>query len=131
MAQSIKKLLDTLNISGIIPVSENSLNHSNEANYRTVRILPLVPQKFEKTMYDKLYEYIENFCKKRKVSKGFFLNIYFFVITSRKLSYSAVLFLKKKAPLRIFAMFFKLLLQLFQSTLMKRSMTEFGSVLGL
>ena len=38
--------------------------------------------------------------KKRKLSKGFFLNIYFFVITSRK--ESVVLFLKKKAPLHIF-----------------------------
>ena len=42
--------------------------------------------------------------KKRKLCKGFFLNIYFFVITSRKVS--AVLFLKKKAPLRIFSLCF-------------------------
>ena len=49
--------------------------------------------------------------------------------TSRKVS--AVLFLKKKAPLRIFfPIFLKDLLQLFQSTLMKRSMTEFGSAQG-
>ena len=43
--------------------------------------------------------------KKRKLCKGFFLNIYFFVITSRK--ESAGLFLKKKASLRIFSYVFK------------------------
>ena len=64
--------------------------------------------------------------KKRQLSKGFFLNIFFFLITSRKVS--AVQFLKKGAPLRIFSpMFSKFLQQLFQSTLMKRSMTGFGS----
>ena len=59
-AQFIKKLLDTLKLSDIIPVFEK-LNHSNVPNYRTVTILPLVSKKFEKIMYDKLYEYIENF----------------------------------------------------------------------
>ena len=59
-AQFIKKLLDTLKLFDIIPVFEK-LNHSNEPNYRTVSILPLVLKKFEKIMYDKLYEYIENF----------------------------------------------------------------------
>ena len=56
----MKKLLDTLKLSNIIPVFEK-LNHSNKANYRTVSILPLVSTKFEKIMYGKLYEYIENF----------------------------------------------------------------------
>ena len=66
--------------------------------------------------------------KKRQLCKGFFLNIFFFVITSRKVS--AVYFLKKGAPLCIFpTMFSKVLLQLFQSTIMKWSMTKFGSVL--
>ena len=60
MAQLIKKLLDTIKLSDIIPVFEK-LNHSNEANYRTVSILPLLSKKFEKIMYDKLFEYIENF----------------------------------------------------------------------
>ena len=59
-AQFIKKLQDTLKLSNIIPVFEK-LNHSNKANYRTVSILPLVSTKFEKIMYGKLYEYIENF----------------------------------------------------------------------
>ena len=59
-AQFIKKLLDTLKLSDIIPVFEK-LYHNNEVNYRTVRILPLGSKKFEKIMYDKLYEYIENF----------------------------------------------------------------------
>ena len=59
-AQFMKKLLDTLKLSDIIPVFEK-LYHSNELNYRTVRILPLVSKKFEKIMYDKLYEYIEKF----------------------------------------------------------------------
>ena len=59
-AQFIKKLRDTLKLSGIIPVSEK-LNHSYEPNYRTVSILPLVLKKFEKIMYDKLYEYIGDF----------------------------------------------------------------------
>ena len=59
-AQFIKKLLDTLKLSDIIPVFEK-LNHSNEPNYRTVSILPLVLKKFEKIMYDKLYGYIGNF----------------------------------------------------------------------
>ena len=59
-AQFIKKLLDTLKLSGIIPVFDK-LNHSSKASYRTVSILPLVSTKFEKIMYDKLYEYIENF----------------------------------------------------------------------
>ena len=44
----------------MIPVFEK-LNHSNEPNYRTISILPLGSKKFEKIMYDKLYEYIENF----------------------------------------------------------------------
>ena len=44
----------------MIPVFEK-LNHSNEPNYRTISILPLGLKKFEKIMYDKLYEYIENF----------------------------------------------------------------------
>ena len=56
----MKKLLDTLKLSGIIPVFDK-LNHSSKASYRTVSILPLVSTKFEKIMYDKLYEYIENF----------------------------------------------------------------------
>ena len=60
MAQFIKKLLDTLKLSDIIPVFEK-LDHSNEANYRTVSTLPLLSKKFEKIMYDKLYEYRENF----------------------------------------------------------------------
>ena len=38
-AQFIKKLLDTLELSDIIPPFEK-LNHSNEANYRTVSALP-------------------------------------------------------------------------------------------
>ena len=59
-AQFIKKLLDTLKLSNITPVFEK-LDPSNEANYRTVSILPLVSKKFEKMMYDKLYEYIETF----------------------------------------------------------------------
>ena len=37
------------------------LDPSNEANCRTVSILPLVSKKFDKTMYHKLYENIENF----------------------------------------------------------------------
>ena len=37
------------------------MNHRNEPNHRMVSILPLVLKKFEKIMYDKLYEYIENF----------------------------------------------------------------------
>ena len=37
---------------------------------------------------------------------------------------------KESSTTYFFPMFLKLLLQLFQSTLMKRSMTEFGSVLG-
>ena len=61
-AQFIKKLLRTLKLSDIISVFEK-LNHSNEANYRTVSILPLVSKKIEKVMYDKLYEYIKNFSK--------------------------------------------------------------------
>ena len=44
----------------MIPVFEK-FSHSNKANYRTTTILPLVSTKFEKIMYDKLYEYIENF----------------------------------------------------------------------
>ena len=59
-AQFIKKLLDTLKLSNITPVFEK-LDPSNEVNYRTVSILPLVSKKFEKMMYDKLYEYIETF----------------------------------------------------------------------
>ena len=59
-AQFIKKLLDTLKLSDIIPVFEK-LNHSNEPNYRTVSILSFVLKKFEKILYDNLYEYIENF----------------------------------------------------------------------
>ena len=59
-AQFIKKLLDPLKLSDIIPVFEK-LSHSNEANSRTVSILPFVSKKFEKIMYDKLYEYKENF----------------------------------------------------------------------
>ena len=59
-AQFIKKLLYTLKLSDIIPVFEK-LNHSNEPNYRTVSILSLVLKKFEKILYDNLYEYIENF----------------------------------------------------------------------
>ena len=55
-AQFIKKLLDTLKLSNIIPGFEK-LNHSNEPNYRTLSILPLVLKKFEKIVYDKLYEY--------------------------------------------------------------------------
>ena len=58
-AQFIKKL-DTLKLSGIIPVFEK-LNHSNKVNYRMVSILPLMSTKFEKIMYDKPYTYIENF----------------------------------------------------------------------
>ena len=46
-AQFIKKLLDTLKHSDIIPAFEK-LNHSNEANYRTVSILLLASKKFEK-----------------------------------------------------------------------------------
>ena len=45
MAQFIKKLLDTLKLSDIIPVFEK-LNHSNKANYRTDA---LVSKKFEKS----------------------------------------------------------------------------------
>ena len=59
-AQLIKKLLDTLKLSDITPVFEK-LDTSNEANYRTVSILPLVSKKFEKIMYNKLYENIETF----------------------------------------------------------------------
>ena len=46
-AQFIKKLLDTLKLSDIIPAFEK-LNYSNEANYRTVSILLLASKKFEK-----------------------------------------------------------------------------------
>ena len=56
----MKKLLDTLKLSDIIPVFEK-LNHSNKANYRTVSILPLGSTKFEKIMYGKFCEYIKNF----------------------------------------------------------------------
>ena len=59
-AQFMKKLLDTLKLSDIIPVFEK-LNHSNKANYRTVSILPLGSTKFEKIMYGKFCEYIKNF----------------------------------------------------------------------
>ena len=59
-AQFIKKILDTLKLSDIIPVFEK-LNHINEPNFRAVSILPLLLKKFEKILYDKLYEYIENF----------------------------------------------------------------------
>ena len=58
--QFIKKFLDRLKRSDIIPVLEK-LNHSNGAKYRTVIILPLVPKRFERIMFDKLYEYIETF----------------------------------------------------------------------
>ena len=58
--QFIKKLLRTLKLSDIISVFEK-LNHSNEANYRTLSILPLVLKKFEKIMYNRPYEYIANF----------------------------------------------------------------------
>ena len=58
--QFIKRLWDSLKVSDIIPIFEK-LNHSNEQNHRTVSILPLVLKKFEKIMYDKFYEYIENF----------------------------------------------------------------------
>ena len=37
------------------------MNHRNEPNHRMVSILPLVLKKFEKIMYDNLYEYIKNF----------------------------------------------------------------------
>ena len=46
--QFIKKLLDPLKRSDIIPVFEK-LNHSNEANYRTVSILPLVTKRKKKS----------------------------------------------------------------------------------
>ena len=55
-----KKLLDTLKLFDIIPVFEK-LNHSDKANYRTVSILPLGSTKFEKIMYGKFCEDIENF----------------------------------------------------------------------
>ena len=57
-AQFIKKLIDTLKLSDIIPVFEK-LNDNSEANYWTASILPLVSKKFEKVIYGKLY--IENF----------------------------------------------------------------------
>ena len=57
--QFIQKLPDTLKLSDITPVFEK-LDPSNEANYRTLSILPLVSKRLE-IMYDKLYEDIETF----------------------------------------------------------------------
>ena len=66
--------------------------------------------------------------KKGQLYKAFFFSFFSFVIATRNVS--VVQFLEKRAPLRMFLqMFSEVLLQLFQSTLTKRSMTEFGSVL--
>ena len=59
-AQFIKKLLDTSKLSDVTPVFQK-LDPSNEANYWTVSVLPLVSKKFEKIMYYRFYEYIETF----------------------------------------------------------------------
>ena len=66
--------------------------------------------------------------KKGQLYKAFFFSFFSFVIATRNVS--VVQFLEKRAPLRMsLQMFSEVLLQLFQSTLTKRSMTEFGSVL--
>ena len=33
----------------------------DKANYRPVRVLPLLSKVFEKVVYDQIYEYMENF----------------------------------------------------------------------
>ena len=47
-------------LSDITPVFEK-LDLSNKADYRPVRILPLLSKTFEKIIYDQLYEYIKRF----------------------------------------------------------------------
>ena len=58
-----KKFLDILKHSYIVPIFKK-LHSSDEANYRPVNTLPLVPKVFEKIMYEQLYEYIEKFLNK-------------------------------------------------------------------
>ena len=57
------KLPDVLKISNITPVLQ-TLDSSDKANYRPVRMMPSVLKVFEKIMYDQLYEYIESFLNK-------------------------------------------------------------------
>ena len=53
------KFPDPLNLPDITPVFKK-LDPSDKANYRPVSILSLVSKVFEKTMYDQLYEDLEN-----------------------------------------------------------------------
>ena len=58
-----KMFPETLKHSDTIPIYKK-LHSSGEANYRPISTLPLVPNIFDKIMYEQLYEYIENFLNK-------------------------------------------------------------------
>ena len=54
------KFPDSLKLSDITPVFK-TLDPSDKVNYTPVSVLPLLSKVFEKTIYDQLYEYFENF----------------------------------------------------------------------
>ena len=55
-----KKFPDSLKLSDITPECKK-LDPSDKASYRPVSVLPLLSKVFEKSIYDQLYEYLENF----------------------------------------------------------------------
>ena len=52
--------IDSLKLSNIVPVHKKK-GPTDKCNYRPVSILPLLSKVFEKTMYDQLYIYMNNF----------------------------------------------------------------------
>ena len=54
------KFPDSLKLSNIVPVHKKK-DPTDKCNYRPVSILPLLSKVFEKTMYDQLYIYMNNF----------------------------------------------------------------------
>ena len=52
-----------MKLSDIVPVFKK-LSPTDKTNFRPVCLLPLLPQAFEKIMYDQLHEYTETFLNK-------------------------------------------------------------------